>query len=499
MTLERHKSHLIPEVQYSLDGTLFVTDVGGTFPLRGKASKHSDIRDHDFGDVSPPPTFRSFDLRREDLKRRYKQRRSSSREGTSTLSNNASSLGRRLRRSKRKSEFSAKEKYFSSVENGSMSTPSSGRRIHSGPPQMTPEFADSLRIKSLRDSKAGTGSLKRGRRSDIDANSYQYRLSNGSEYEKKARYHKIHDEKLPYLLFLIDGILLMITGVVRILLSYWHEYYSSIIAGILLMILGILGTKHKGMYLAKGISGVYILFALLNGITMIATSGLILYVFIPMVLMLSEDLPPADIITNIKFTSMNKSLAGINITPSAMIWSSLALDIGSLTFIFLGFYTMTAAMVAISNHWDACYDTTADCDHRGNPRLFNPIEQVVMGVASTFVGLVYIAAVAGFIHISHNHYYAPIWSSTMGTFASFIEILAFLTCSAAIVLTTLGIVNDVNGIQESSDKTTAMYKELLGIIVIGSVLDLILVIDVIFIVGTLFRQFRQVCCRNCGG
>ena len=43
-----------------------------------------------------------------------------------------------------------------------------------------------------------------------------------------------------------------------------------------------------------------------------------------------------------------------------MIWSSLALDIGSLTFIFLGFYTMTAAMVAISNHWDACYDTTAD-------------------------------------------------------------------------------------------------------------------------------------------
>ncbi len=35
MTLERHKSKLIPDVDFSLEGRVFVTDTEGTFPIRG--------------------------------------------------------------------------------------------------------------------------------------------------------------------------------------------------------------------------------------------------------------------------------------------------------------------------------------------------------------------------------------------------------------------------------------------------------------------------------
>ena len=54
-------------------------------------------------------------------------------------------------------------------------------------------------------------------------------------------------------------------------------------------------------------SGAYIVFALLTGAVMIAASGLVLYVFMPMVLMVSEDMDPADIIRDVTFTNMDKT------------------------------------------------------------------------------------------------------------------------------------------------------------------------------------------------
>jgi hypothetical protein len=247
MTLERHKSHLIPEVQYALDGTLFVTDVGGTFPLRGKSTRHGDIRDHDFANVEPAPSYRSYDARREERKGRYKQRTSPSREaamsGSSTISTNASSLGRRLRRSR--TGYSARDVDVRKKQKGSgqIYGSSDGRRLRSGPPRMTPEFADSIQRKKdkrrsleLNDIIQGMGSFKRTKRNSKDDSYNKHLHSNGSGVHRKERYHKIHDEKLPYLVFLIDGVFLLLVGIARIILSYWHEYYSALWAGALVSV-----------------------------------------------------------------------------------------------------------------------------------------------------------------------------------------------------------------------------------------------------------------------
>ena len=247
MTLERHKSSLIPDIQYSLDGTLFVTESGGTFPLRGKGTRHGDIRNHDFAYVESAPSYRSYDARREEKKRRYKQRSSPSREatmsGTSTISTNRSSLGRRLRRSKR--GYSAKDTdfRFNDRNSGSISGSSEGRRLRTGPPRMTADHFNSIQKKqankrrSLDGSIQGKDSLKRTKRNNNDLDyDNKHRHSNGSGIREKARYHKIHSEKLPYVVFLIDGVFLLLAGIVRMIISYWHEYYSALWAGVLVSI-----------------------------------------------------------------------------------------------------------------------------------------------------------------------------------------------------------------------------------------------------------------------
>ncbi len=78
MTLERHKSKLIPDVDFNLEGRLFVTDVEGTFPIRGGTKSRDKLpgpeeftRPHsEFNDVN---SFRSYDPKRDrDKKRKYK-------------------------------------------------------------------------------------------------------------------------------------------------------------------------------------------------------------------------------------------------------------------------------------------------------------------------------------------------------------------------------------------------------------------------------------------
>ena len=76
MTLERHKSKLIPDVDFSLEGRLFVTDNEGTFPVRGSGKTRERLPGPE-GFQRPSmvaddvQSFRSYDPRRE---RKFKPR-----------------------------------------------------------------------------------------------------------------------------------------------------------------------------------------------------------------------------------------------------------------------------------------------------------------------------------------------------------------------------------------------------------------------------------------
>ena len=76
MTLERHRSKLIPDVDFNLEGRLFVTDNEGTFPIRGGGKSRDKLPGPDAFQrpsmvVDDVQSFRSYDPRRAK-ERKYK-------------------------------------------------------------------------------------------------------------------------------------------------------------------------------------------------------------------------------------------------------------------------------------------------------------------------------------------------------------------------------------------------------------------------------------------
>ena len=222
---------------------MFVTDREGTFPLRHGKGDKGNIRDLDY--EPEYQSFRSFDPKREkrrDSERRYKQRNSAYGAEVQTISGTIStqsshSLARKLRKSK---SFNKErpDKYGS--YNGSGGSTSRGRRLRGDTPKMTPEFAASLREKREK---------AEAKRRSLDNLSY---TSNGSIHKKRGskdlipnghgllpliddpmfRHRKIHQESLPYVLFVVDAVMLICAGIARLVIVYHHQYFAPLWAGL---------------------------------------------------------------------------------------------------------------------------------------------------------------------------------------------------------------------------------------------------------------------------
>lgn len=103
MTLERHKSKLIPDVDFGGDGRLFVTDNDGTFPMRGAKKGKERVPTPDYEDVK---SYRSYDPKRNKrVSGRFKQKEPSRfakevNDAAGTWGSGNASLQRKLRRLK---------------------------------------------------------------------------------------------------------------------------------------------------------------------------------------------------------------------------------------------------------------------------------------------------------------------------------------------------------------------------------------------------------------
>ena len=290
MTLERHRSKLIPDIDFAGDGRLFVTNREGTFPLRHKDSKKnkekaadidwkkaSNKSKHGSKDDSQPKdemhekappdnweydpdyrvfddlsSYRSFDPKR-DASRKYKPKETSNyekamREITGTISSHgsSSSLNRRLRRS-RSTRSQGREGRFGTMS--SVSSGSSSRFRRGQTPSMPPEMreAAAMRRQNKRYRSLDVQELRKAsRRKEVNNNMFDSYKRN--KHAEKMNGHgpppmlhpdfptlekQLSNEALPKVLFIVIGILLLICGILRLLLSQWHEYYHPLCTGLL--------------------------------------------------------------------------------------------------------------------------------------------------------------------------------------------------------------------------------------------------------------------------
>lgn len=286
MTFERHKSTLIPTVEFSGDGTILFTNPNGSFsmPRRQKSTDEelasSELTIFHLSPESQPGSYRQ-NQDSNNNKRKYKQRGSlpslnpQSPSG-GTASTTSSSLLRRLRQSKYAQSAEINEKWYSissdqgfcidsigtqksqknkkTARRGTWSSPDRSSyskrqnlpqnvnslkgRFSGGKPQLTPEIAASLELeKVVSSSPKGSVSSHSGSVMERSQNltTLYGRFSQGPRLnliEQPPRKRRFTEEQLPYVVFLIIGPLLIAVGIIRLLISIWNAFGTGVWAGV---------------------------------------------------------------------------------------------------------------------------------------------------------------------------------------------------------------------------------------------------------------------------
>ncbi|KAK2193473.1 hypothetical protein NP493_12g04008 [Ridgeia piscesae] len=510
MTLERHKSHLIPDVECTPEG-IFVTDRDGSFALRGKRS----------GRTTPPAdydTYRSYDSARKQ--RAYKPRplshfsqESNNNTLTSSAASTMNSLGRKLRRSKSARGRLSDEKRFGSMGRSTVSSGGGTQRLRGGTPQMSAEMSASL----SRAKKARSLDLSFKRKSDSGSflrnGSTTFPLSAALTDIVLPQAKRITEQRLPGMFFVVDGLLLMLLGFIRMFVSWWHVYYCALWSGALVLLLGILGVTHRGDYLTKWKNGSYIAAGVLAACAVMGSTALSLAVIVPLLKNTVSSVNGTRVADLVDFTNMNGTATSTAVSADATVYATLALELCIMIMLLFNFFTLTAALMAVCNHWDAVYTSTGQCDFRGTPRFFNPLEQISLGQASLFLGILCLSVLTA----DTNVYFSPIWTAILviaggvcsmfhlrrvdvkwlGYVALFIQVCGILACAAALTFVALALVDDVEQIYTNSPITRRERGERITSIC-GEITYLIgMVVNIVFTSGILFRQSRIVCCQSC--
>lgn len=277
MTLERHRSNLIPDVDFGGDGRIFITDGQGSFALRSKHYDKTDSKDIDWhkkpdkkdgrhqkvsragswGDrpweydrgkrhLGDTGSYHSYDPKREQRKYKPKQmspHEMAMREVTGTVSSKSSnSLSRKLRRSK-SNKYYVEEAKFGSLRSTSTGTYSTGRRFKRGGTPTRPLDIEDFQRGGSRYRSLDVNALRRVQKemnnngvvspyNKTNSNGYAGSLA-GSVFDGYLpRVKKISDDTLPFVFFLVLGVLLFLLGLTRILFTYWHQYFCLLWTGV---------------------------------------------------------------------------------------------------------------------------------------------------------------------------------------------------------------------------------------------------------------------------
>lgn len=282
MTMKHHRSSLIPSVEFSADGTILFTNPNQSFSLfRG----HGDLKEeailNEPGLFPTPSELTGTSDTNNNNQRKYKQRgvlhsADPGQSATSnSLSNASSSLQRHVRQSrfsnsaetnekwtsvtsdqgfcidsigKAKSNKKRKKKSRADDDNSSNASFHSGQyssqdvnslkgRFSGGKPQLKPRSISVELERRASNSPRGTISSVSGGGMDRSQNlaTLYGRFAENVHLnlrEQSLRKRRFTEEPLPYVVFLIIGTLLVVIGIIRLIISIWHEFGSGIWAGV---------------------------------------------------------------------------------------------------------------------------------------------------------------------------------------------------------------------------------------------------------------------------
>ena len=258
MTLDRHRSRLIPEVDLGGDGRLVVSEVEGTFPTRGQPSKDRLSLPAEFNvDVQ---SFRSYNPKPKKRQKINEAGRFGEEvkrlSGTIKSQSSSASLQKKIRRLHGEEhparahswqyDSNHPAKYFShSSDRGTWSTQGNNRRkidkkhrlsVDAALPSghrnsMNSRNSKPVDIKALKDYKKKKNSRPNSILEIYNSGMSPYANPGSPVLRQKSvtgLSKRLVEEELPSSIFLVTGIALLAAGITHALISPWHIFYCLI-------------------------------------------------------------------------------------------------------------------------------------------------------------------------------------------------------------------------------------------------------------------------------
>jgi uncharacterized membrane protein HdeD (DUF308 family) len=336
---------------------------------------------------------------------------------------------------------------------------------------------------------------------------------------------KVYTQHPPWWwLFIIDGILLIILGVINILFCVDMHYFCRFWTGAMLIIFGILGAIHRGdYYRRKWKSYFHIIFGILTAAAVYACLAFAMSTFCHQLIEIAQFNDKDAYIAEMKFRYewlQIKPWIILNDDVETNIWVCFALDGITLILLTIGFLVLTSVCYVIDRFYNSNWVITRKVEPFCSPSIFNPWGQVSLGQAQIFIGMVLNASVHGNNLFLWQRTYAPVWSGIIPIVAGIFTALSLKSCGLkhrcwnwtsiilelisaivsiiAIILVVVGMIQNIQTLQESTvmNYTDFANRMMLASTFLFCISALACLVNVFYSIALLIRLIICVCCSK---
>ncbi|KAK2191708.1 hypothetical protein NP493_47g02019 [Ridgeia piscesae] len=333
-----------------------------------------------------------------------------------------------------------------------------------------------------------------------------------SEYTDETRANANDDIIGPRFIgiaFIGLGILLLGLAVVEVMLCLEHEYYCLFWTGALVFEFGMFIFIHNGDYHKTWKNVLVLSLGLLAGVAVHVSVALVMSPLAREFLTAGRASNSTEFEALWHKISFQTNKSNVDISNTTQPWVCIGIDGSSMFVLMVSFLTLTAAAV-MANRIYRYIDEEDDNDEYifglCRPKLFNPYGQLSAAQALSFVGIV---TVYGTMGTDWNDYWAPVWTAGLVGIAAItnvaalkreellhlsgialvFQVLSVCGCVATVVLSTMGLVDDVKLLDKPEYTSGFDRNHIIASGCLFALVDVVALVNSFFGVGLTVRLF----------
>jgi len=336
---------------------------------------------------------------------------------------------------------------------------------------------------------------------------------------------KIYNQPPPWWwLFILDGILLIVLGVLNILFCIDLHFYCRFWTGILLIIFGIVGAIHQGdYYKQRWKSWAYIIMGVITAAAVFACLCFDTLTFCHQLEEIAQfndkDAYIAEMEWRFTYLGLSPRIV-LNNDVATNIWVCFAMDGITLLLLTIDFLVVTSVLYVIDRFYNSNWVITRLVEPFCAPCIFNPWGQASLGTAMIYIGMVVNASVHGNDILMWQSTYGPVWSGIIPIVAGVFTALSMKSCGIqnrcwllisillelisaiisviGLILMIIGMIQNIQTLQQSEVMNYTYFAQRLMIasIFLFCIAAIACLVNIVYSIALLIRLIRCLCCTS---